>query len=669
MALAKLCVQPSTDLHSSFVTPNFGIEYVSNFYSVIVNNSNSKVTNVNKLDRFGKNPIRETVSIQLLFVKLLVNVCLFGRHWEEQITSDNSTNHGNQPDLKSQKLLQNVPLNKTKPHPLTYIVDEILNTPTYFFLDNSSTACVVSAEVLELLNISFKNYNGTITAVGGDSLTVIGKVLLPLTFEGSTVATQFQVLQQCAVPILLGIDFIQLVDASINYPQQTLNFAINNNTISLQLYLKKQPKNNQTNFIIKTPAQMEGLDIVTIYDEVQLFYSNNTFSLQHTIAALAKKVNELLVRQDSNTIEENTDADQYVLTRSLAKDLQTYPRLIEAAPSIDTDFFRPPLSEEEKRDIVQTCPQTMGMMYTQPPINDAATVPIKKLDNAYYNVQLFITQATRPVDYYVHQLLQDEPEAPADDPRFLFASTMRLLLSEACTLLTQARLDNLHLGRSLLGSPSQLDPSYGNPLMEPTALSELLAAKKTDKSSNSKLFCGRQQQAALQKTSQTITASATAPTTNQAYTTDGSSQQFPNSTGGFQSGSGESRGRKRGPPVEGCLHKYKEAWENNCQRVLSAVEQTSTADPTSQVKHGAQSSQSHDVGNCRAIVQKNNRKSIPAVTGILLKHICCPKENWRTLPCPRLEAVEQTPKEYSLQNRVTGVYYQDDPKKGLSNIN
>ncbi|PVU90199.1 hypothetical protein BB561_004976 [Smittium simulii] len=90
---------------------------------------------------------------------------------------------------------------------------------------------------------------------------------------------------------------------------------------------------------------------------------------------------------------------------------------------------------------------------------------------------------------------------------------------------------------------------------------------------------------------------------------------------------------------------------NNCQRVLSTVEQTPTAGPTFQVKHaahGAQSSQSHDVKNCRPIVQKCNRKSIPAVTGILLKHICCPKKNWRTLSCPRLEAVKQTPKEYTL---------------------
>ncbi|PVU87435.1 hypothetical protein BB561_006330 [Smittium simulii] len=258
-------------------------------------------------------------------------------------------------------------------------------------------------------------------------------------------------------------------------------------------------------------------------------------TLLDTIAALTKKVDNLL----------------YVSTRSLAKDLQTYPRLIEALPSIDTDFFWSPLSDEEKRDIVQTCPQTMGMMYMQPPINDAAAAPIKKLDNAYYNVQSFITQATRPVDYYVNQLLQDKPEAPANDPRFLFASTMRLLLSEACTLLTQARLDNLHSGLNLPGRPPQLNSSYDNPLMEPTALSELFAAKKTVKSSNRKLFCGRQQQAALQATPQTVTTSATAPTTNQALITDGSSQQFSNSTGEFRSGRGGSRKRER---RRGCRH-------------------------------------------------------------------------------------------------------------------
>ncbi|OMJ24788.1 hypothetical protein AYI70_g1337 [Smittium culicis] len=121
-------------------------------------------------------------------------------------------------------------------------------------------------------------------------------------------------------------------------------------------------------------------------------------ALLDTIAALTKKVEDLLVRQDANTLE------TYRRT----------PRLMEALPSIEVDFFRSPLSDEEKRDIVQSNPRTVDMIYTPPPINDAATAPIKKLDTACYNVQSFLSQATSPVDYYVQQLLQNEPEAPKD---------------------------------------------------------------------------------------------------------------------------------------------------------------------------------------------------------------------------------------------------------------
>ncbi|OLY81314.1 hypothetical protein AYI68_g4583 [Smittium mucronatum] len=95
---------------------------------------------------------------------------------------------------------------------------------------------------------------------------------------------------------------------------------------------------------------------------------------------------------------------------------------MESLTSIEVDLFKSRLSEEEKRDIVRSSPRTVAMVYTPPPINDAATAPIKKIDTAYYNLQAFLPQATRPVYYYVHQLLQDEPEVSIFDPRFFFAS-------------------------------------------------------------------------------------------------------------------------------------------------------------------------------------------------------------------------------------------------------
>ncbi|OMJ08267.1 hypothetical protein AYI70_g11656 [Smittium culicis] len=48
-------------------------------------------------------------------------------------------------------------------------------------------------------------------------------------------------------------------------------------------------------------------------------------ALLDTIAALTKKVEDLLVRQDAKTVEDD-GTDQCVSTRALARDLQTYPQ-------------------------------------------------------------------------------------------------------------------------------------------------------------------------------------------------------------------------------------------------------------------------------------------------------------------------------------------------------
>ncbi|OMJ16424.1 hypothetical protein AYI69_g7842 [Smittium culicis] len=134
---------------------------------------------------------------------------------------------------------QSVPINREKPKPVSYIIGKILTNTTYFFIDVGSTSCVISSEVVKSLGIGYEVISSRITAVGGDTIEVIGNILIPLTFEGNTIVTQFQVLKFCAVPILLGIDFCQLVKAKINYSNQSFNFTINNQQISLQLYSRK----------------------------------------------------------------------------------------------------------------------------------------------------------------------------------------------------------------------------------------------------------------------------------------------------------------------------------------------------------------------------------------------------------------------------------------------
>ncbi|OMJ17071.1 hypothetical protein AYI69_g7568, partial [Smittium culicis] len=200
-------------------------------------------------------------------------------------------------------------------------------------------------------------------------------------------------------------------------------------------------------------------------------------ALLETIATLTKKVEDLLVRHDANTVEDD-GTDQYFSTRALARDLQTYPRLMEALPSIEVDFFRSPLFDEEKRDIVQSSPLTVDMIYTPPPINDTVTAPIKKLD------------------------------------------------TDTITL------DNLKSGLNLPGRPPQMKPSSNEPLIDPAVLSELMTTKKPTKSGGKTPFRGRQQQDASQAAPKTVIIAVTAPVTNQTNLADGSNKKLAKYTGG-----------------------------------------------------------------------------------------------------------------------------------------
>ncbi|OMJ21702.1 hypothetical protein AYI69_g5715 [Smittium culicis] len=80
-----------------------------------------------------------------------------------------------------------VPINKDKPRPLSYILAKILGHDVSLFVDIGSTSCVVSAEVVEKLGIGMEKANSKITAVGGDTIDVLGITMIPLTFENRTI--------------------------------------------------------------------------------------------------------------------------------------------------------------------------------------------------------------------------------------------------------------------------------------------------------------------------------------------------------------------------------------------------------------------------------------------------------------------------------------------------
>ncbi|PWA01876.1 hypothetical protein BB558_001992 [Smittium angustum] len=182
------------------------------------------------------------------------------------------------------------------------------------------------------------------------------------------------------------------------------------------------------------------------------------------IRELTKKVDELLIERAN---ARDPEEDQHITARIPITDLNVYPELIEALPSIEEDFFRTPMTEEEKKEAIFTCPRTSAMNYQPPPLNDSASSAVKKADSILYGIQVALAQATRPIDYYVHRRIQEDPKPTEDDPHIALATTMRILLSDIAATVTQDRLDNLHKGMELPGKPHQLVESDTKPLMNP----------------------------------------------------------------------------------------------------------------------------------------------------------------------------------------------------------
>ncbi|PVU86357.1 hypothetical protein BB561_006726 [Smittium simulii] len=183
----------------------------------------------------------------------------------------------------------------------------------------------------------------------------------------------------------------------------------------------------------------------------------NEATLQR-IEELTEKVNQLLLARETvpAPVTVTEPEDEFITTRAPASELKIYPMLKDALPSIEEDFFRIQLTEEERKDAIYSCPRSSFMNYLPPPLNESASTAVKKADSTLHGIQVALAQATRPVDYYVHRIIQDNPGITADDPRFLFADTMRVLLSDIAATVTQGRLDNLHRGMDLPGKPQQL---------------------------------------------------------------------------------------------------------------------------------------------------------------------------------------------------------------------
>ncbi|PVU89331.1 hypothetical protein BB561_005421 [Smittium simulii] len=106
----------------------------------------------------------------------------------------------------------------------------------------------------------------------------------------------------------------------------------------------------------------------------------NEATLQR-IQELTEKVNQLLLAKETvpAPITVTEPEDEFITTRAPASELKIYPMLKDALPSIEEDFFRIQLTEEERKDAIYSCPRSSFMNYLPPPLNESASTAARAI--------------------------------------------------------------------------------------------------------------------------------------------------------------------------------------------------------------------------------------------------------------------------------------------------
>ncbi|PVU93994.1 hypothetical protein BB561_002899 [Smittium simulii] len=164
------------------------------------------------------------------------------------------------------------------------------------------------------------------------------------------------------------------------------------------------------------------------------------------INSLTEKVNILYMEREQQDVQQTQAMD--------VQDSENYPRLLEAIPSLETNFFRSSIPDEKKK-IIYECSKFLGTKYTPPPLNKAATPDVRKNNAALYDIQMALANMTRPLDDYIHNKLNDPATSIKSNDYLEFAHVMQELLSAVASNISQARIETLHESMELSGEFQQ----------------------------------------------------------------------------------------------------------------------------------------------------------------------------------------------------------------------
>ncbi|PVU90629.1 hypothetical protein BB561_004800 [Smittium simulii] len=121
--------------------------------------------------------------------------------------------------------------------------------------------------------------------------------------------------------------------------------------------------------------------------------------------------------------------------------LEVYPKLAEALPTIEENFFCSPLTDKEIKQAIFSCPKSSTIKCLLLSVNDTALATTKRADDVLYNLHATLDNITRPIDLFVHQKLLNNPEILPEDDNIVFAHTIKKFLSDLAITISHLRID------------------------------------------------------------------------------------------------------------------------------------------------------------------------------------------------------------------------------------
>ncbi|OMJ18834.1 hypothetical protein AYI69_g6860 [Smittium culicis] len=140
--------------------------------------------------------------------------------------------------------------------------------------------------------------------------------------------------------------------------------------------------------------------------------------------------------QDGTNIQDSSSVPDWEI------DLQFYQGLSKALPGISQDFLRLPITDSERIKFLGCCPRNTGMVYDPPSLNGMGlSSEFKKEDSKLQDIQYRISGITRPIDYFVQNLLQDQSSLNTAIA-IEFSGLIKILLSDLASQISQVKMDS-----------------------------------------------------------------------------------------------------------------------------------------------------------------------------------------------------------------------------------